>query len=246
MFADPLTVQEAKLICDDFDCAIRILKSYRMMLNFYGLELVDENTGEVRRHPLIWRNRFRNLLNRSHNNLRIDRILQSLGQLGFARYKTPLVELLKNEVYNTKELISCRYSFENYWKKTLHKDIHKHPNGTKEPQLIDYRESIFFYHMNNNTSEWKRYKKEWEEFFQQQLQTRAISDQQEINEFQTYTNEKRMCEILHIKNTIGKTKNENRTTREDCHNTALKSQCVNNKNTVQIQQNVAKDPRRRR
>lgn len=43
-----------------------------MMLNFYGLRLVDETTGEIERCPHIWQNRYKNLIEHSHNFLRIS------------------------------------------------------------------------------------------------------------------------------------------------------------------------------
>ena len=38
----------------------RIKRSYRMMLGFYGMELVSEETGELRRAP-NWEDRYQNL-----------------------------------------------------------------------------------------------------------------------------------------------------------------------------------------
>ncbi len=37
-----------------------LLESYKLMLDFYGIHLVDEKTGEVKR-ALNWRDRFNNL-----------------------------------------------------------------------------------------------------------------------------------------------------------------------------------------
>ena len=38
----------------------RVVKSYRMMLDFYGMELVDEKTGEIERAE-NWKERFNHL-----------------------------------------------------------------------------------------------------------------------------------------------------------------------------------------
>jgi hypothetical protein len=97
----PLSKAEAKLIREDLDCAQRVLTSYKvishiacclhclptdwhlqLMLNFYGLKLVDEQTGEVARDEKNWKDRYQNLNTSSHNNLRISRIIASLGHLG--------------------------------------------------------------------------------------------------------------------------------------------------------------------
>ena len=38
----------------------RVLKSYTLMLDFYGMELADEKTGQIKRSE-GWRPRFHNL-----------------------------------------------------------------------------------------------------------------------------------------------------------------------------------------
>lgn len=38
----------------------RLLTSYKLMLDFYGIKLVDEETGDVER-ALNWEERFKNL-----------------------------------------------------------------------------------------------------------------------------------------------------------------------------------------
>ncbi len=51
------------------------------MLNFYGLRLVSEVTGEVARWPGIWRDRYDNLNWSGHNNLRISTVSSLSGGL---------------------------------------------------------------------------------------------------------------------------------------------------------------------
>ena len=48
------------------------------MLNFYGLRLVDEATGELERTD-EWQDRFLNLNICTHNNLRISAYLHETG-----------------------------------------------------------------------------------------------------------------------------------------------------------------------
>ena len=48
------------MIKNDTHAKERLLKSYKMMLGFYGLELVDDKTGEVKRAS-NWQERFDNL-----------------------------------------------------------------------------------------------------------------------------------------------------------------------------------------
>lgn len=100
------------------------------MLDFYGLQLLNEQTGEVGRAP-NYEERYQNLANHYHNNLRISnietfcfctliefwiiaRILLSLGELGFRRYKKPLVDFLSSEIQNGL-LQSCKDSLNAFW-----------------------------------------------------------------------------------------------------------------------------------
>ena len=62
-----------------------------MMLNFYGIILVDEKTGELARNDENYLDRYANLMRNTHNHNRIRRIIRSLGQMGFQRYRKPLV-----------------------------------------------------------------------------------------------------------------------------------------------------------
>ncbi|TSY83934.1 Opioid growth factor receptor [Bagarius yarrelli] len=81
---------------DDQKIKERMLVSYKLMLDFYGIKLVDDETGEVARAE-NWSERFENLNRNSHNNLRITRILKCLGLLGFERYQAPLVRFFLEE-----------------------------------------------------------------------------------------------------------------------------------------------------
>ena len=95
--AEALTKEGAAMIRADAECCRRVLRSYRLMLRFYGFVLADETTGriELDANP---KERLDNLNESAHNWQRISRILTSLGQLGFARYKKPLLERLETEV----------------------------------------------------------------------------------------------------------------------------------------------------
>eukprot|EP00940_MAST-03C_sp_MAST-3C-sp2_P003045 g3045.t1 len=95
--AQPLQVHEAKNMRADPKVQVRLIRSYRMMLRFYGLELVDcadiPASGDVRRGK-NFADRFANMVAHSHNNLRITRILKCLGELGLEHFKFPLCRLL--------------------------------------------------------------------------------------------------------------------------------------------------------
>ncbi|XP_036839309.1 opioid growth factor receptor-like isoform X2 [Oncorhynchus mykiss] len=106
--AKELTKKEIEAFLEDGTAKQRLVASYKLMLDFYGIELSNDITGEVKRAN-NWRERFDNLETNTHNNLRITRILKCLGTLGFPHYQAPLVRffleqtLVKDKLYNVKE-----------------------------------------------------------------------------------------------------------------------------------------------
>eukprot|EP01107_Rhizomastix_libera_P002041 TRINITY_DN13586_c0_g1_i1.p1 TRINITY_DN13586_c0_g1~~TRINITY_DN13586_c0_g1_i1.p1 ORF type:complete len:209 (+),score=79.48 TRINITY_DN13586_c0_g1_i1:140-766(+) len=115
-----------------------------MMLDFYGLELKDERTGEVGRNPneKLVKERLSNLRQCTHNFLRINRILTSLGQLGFERYRQPLLNWLYDEIFVFKSIPNAASSYNNFWRKTVIYDAN-HQSKTKETEN-DRTPSVFF------------------------------------------------------------------------------------------------------
>jgi len=99
----------------------RILKSYELMLDFYGMVLVDRKTGQIARSS-NYKERYYNLNTSGHNYLRITRILKCLGEMGFEHLKLPFLEFLVQEVYVNKELRNVKSSLGNYWSGTLRDD----------------------------------------------------------------------------------------------------------------------------
>lgn len=112
--ASTLTKEEIQQFCQNDAAKKNLLKSYKLMLDFYGIELCDEETGDVRRAP-NWRERFNNLNNRTHNSLRITRILKCLATLGFQHYQTPLVRFFLEETVEKGELPNVKDSVLNYF-----------------------------------------------------------------------------------------------------------------------------------
>uniref|UniRef100_A0A673AFK0 Opioid growth factor receptor-like protein 1 n=1 Tax=Sphaeramia orbicularis TaxID=375764 RepID=A0A673AFK0_9TELE len=100
--------------CQNTTAKENLLKSYKLMLDFYGIELCDEETGEVRRSS-NWRDRFDNLNNHTHNNLRITRILKCLATLGYPQYQEPLVHFYLEETLVKGELANVKDSVLNYF-----------------------------------------------------------------------------------------------------------------------------------
>ncbi|XP_065194172.1 opioid growth factor receptor-like [Sycon ciliatum] len=113
--AQALQKAEAQAIMSNPASRARFMKSYKMMLGFYGMRLVDESTGKVQR-AANWSSRYSNLTARTHNNLRITRIIQCMGEMpGMAYLQVPFLEHLIHEIVQTKALRSLLSSCKNYW-----------------------------------------------------------------------------------------------------------------------------------
>lgn len=89
--SQPLQLHELETMKGNSDICTRMLTSYRLMLDFYGMELVDEKTGELSRRDGDWQARYHNLATSSHNNLRISRILKCLGEMELGKYPAAFV-----------------------------------------------------------------------------------------------------------------------------------------------------------
>ncbi|XP_076023228.1 opioid growth factor receptor [Genypterus blacodes] len=112
--ASELTKKEIEAFKKSEDAKRRLVESYELMLGFYGMQLVNKETGEVKRAE-NWKERFGNLERNMHNNLRITRILKSLGELGFEHYQGPLVQFFLEETLVKKTLSSVKRSVLDYF-----------------------------------------------------------------------------------------------------------------------------------
>nr|XP_046240593.1 opioid growth factor receptor-like isoform X2 [Scatophagus argus] len=112
--ATPLTKEEIKCFLENSTAKKNLLKSYDIMLDFYGIKLCNKETGEVKRAS-NWIERFHNLNTHTHNNLRITRILKCLGTLGYAHYQAPLVRFFLEETLVNGELPNVKDSVLNYF-----------------------------------------------------------------------------------------------------------------------------------
>ncbi|BFZ16269.1 hypothetical protein BsWGS_19308 [Bradybaena similaris] len=108
--AQPLQQHEAEAIKADFQAKNRVLMSYKLMLDFYGMELKDDITGQLKRSK-NWRKRYDNLKRSAHNYLRITRILKCLGELGYENLKKGLLEFVLEEALIHQTLDSTWTSY---------------------------------------------------------------------------------------------------------------------------------------
>jgi len=119
--AQRLHLHEMKTIKGDTKCCERLITSYELMLDFYGMVLLNRETGELGRNPKNWKDRYHNLNTSFHNYLRITRILKCLGELGYEHYKMPFLIHLCKEFEDGKlgrALDSCK----TYWAPILRDD----------------------------------------------------------------------------------------------------------------------------
>lgn len=121
--AQVLQLHEIEAIKKDPDAFKRVRRSYEMMLDFYGMKLVNEE-GKIERAE-NWEERYRNLNRSSHNYLRITRILKCLGELGYEGMKFHFVNFVLDEIFNGELLNTCQ-SCIDYWLQTLRDDPEHH------------------------------------------------------------------------------------------------------------------------
>uniref|UniRef100_A0A8C5PHW8 RNase H type-1 domain-containing protein n=1 Tax=Leptobrachium leishanense TaxID=445787 RepID=A0A8C5PHW8_9ANUR len=114
-YSTPLNPQETRLMINTSEVQQRLRRAYKMMLKFFGVKLMggceeDTKVTEVEQAE-NFASRFDSLTTNSHNNLRITRILRSLGELGAEEYQAPLVRfflketLIKNKLPRMKKSV---------------------------------------------------------------------------------------------------------------------------------------------
>uniref|UniRef100_A0A3B4GRM3 Opioid growth factor receptor (OGFr) conserved domain-containing protein n=1 Tax=Pundamilia nyererei TaxID=303518 RepID=A0A3B4GRM3_9CICH len=112
--ASTLTTEEITDFLNHSIAKKNLLKSYKLMLDFYGIVLCDEKTGKVKKAE-HWEERFDNLNSHTHNSLRITRILKCLGNLGYRHYQAPLVRFFLEETLVNGQLPNIRDSVLSYF-----------------------------------------------------------------------------------------------------------------------------------
>ncbi|XP_078595126.1 uncharacterized protein LOC144872638 [Branchiostoma floridae x Branchiostoma japonicum] len=113
-----LQEHEIKLIMENREAHARILKSYELMLDFYGMKLKNKMTGEIVRSD-NWEERLSHLNNSYHNYLRITRMLKCLGEFGYEHLKAPFIHFVLQEALVEKTLSNTIESCLDYWLHTI-------------------------------------------------------------------------------------------------------------------------------
>ncbi|XP_025300393.3 opioid growth factor receptor-like protein 1 isoform X2 [Canis lupus dingo] len=116
-YAKELTTYEIEEFKKTKEAIKRFLLAYKMMLEFFGIKLVDK-TGNVAR-AVNWQERFQHLNESQHNYLRITRILKSLGELGYESFKSPLVKFILHEALVENTIPNIKQSALEYFVYTI-------------------------------------------------------------------------------------------------------------------------------
>jgi hypothetical protein len=142
--AQPLQLHEIDKMKANPTVIERIITSYKLMLDFYGMKLLSAETGLIIRSD-NYQSRYRNLLGvysnslhtssidpviirseRSHNYLRITRILKCLSELGLEHLNVGFLLHVLNEQSETKGLSgtklnsrTIRSSMDRWWANCL-------------------------------------------------------------------------------------------------------------------------------
>ncbi|KAH9949872.1 opioid growth factor receptor conserved region-domain-containing protein [Amylocystis lapponica] len=118
--SQPLQRHEIAAMKADAAVTERVIRSYTLMLDFYGMHLQSHDTGLLVRSP-NYAERYRNLVHSSHNYLRISRILKCLSELGLERLSAGFLLHVLNEQSEHGELnaaVLCN-SMERWWANCL-------------------------------------------------------------------------------------------------------------------------------
>ncbi|XP_065547549.1 opioid growth factor receptor isoform X2 [Lathamus discolor] len=113
-YAKPLTCREIQAFKKSKEVMQRFIRAYQLMLGFYGIVLINEETGELKRAE-NWAERFQNLNRFGHNNLRITRILKCLGEMGYEHYQVHLVKFFLTETLVKETLPNVKRSALDYF-----------------------------------------------------------------------------------------------------------------------------------
>ena len=103
------------------------LASFEMMLQFYGMRIVDRAAGTVGRvaDAALCTERYANLNLKAHNYRRITRICKYLGEIGLDALQHGWLRFMVQDVFGRNQLPAVRKSLEEWWVPTLKDDAQR-------------------------------------------------------------------------------------------------------------------------
>jgi hypothetical protein len=175
--AQPLQRHEIQAMVADEAIIARILESYRLMLDFYGMQLESPETGRLSRSEPehICRERYRNLVRKlysessyqggltkyqgaSHNNLRISRILKSLSEFGLEHLNAGFLLHVLNEQseHNKLNTAVITRSMDQWWANCIRNDEERTWIGSLIKKVRTDEEFVFKREMYEQALERRR------------------------------------------------------------------------------------------
>ncbi|KAM6494234.1 Opioid growth factor receptor (OGFr) conserved region domain containing protein [Amanita muscaria] len=117
--SQPLQKHEVAVLTADPTLRRRVLRSYKLMLDFYGMQLISPETGLIGRvaAPRNYSTRYHNLIRSPHNYLRISRILKCLAELGLEWLNAGFLLHVLSEQSESNELNTAGiiHSMDHWW-----------------------------------------------------------------------------------------------------------------------------------
>ncbi|TFK74812.1 hypothetical protein BDN72DRAFT_759034 [Pluteus cervinus] len=139
--SQPLQPQEIAAMKADPAILGRIVKSYQLMLDFYGMQLVSPDSGLVARvqPPQKCASRYLNLVRSSHNYLRISRILKCLSEMGLEHLNSGFLLHVLSEQSESNELNTqgIRSSMGRWWANCIRNQDEREWVGATITQVRD-------------------------------------------------------------------------------------------------------------
>jgi hypothetical protein len=175
----PLTEFETQVIRNDKRSSIRVVKSYKLMLNFFGMKLEDDISGKVAREEGLWQGRYCQMNTVTATTNKISRMLKSLYQLGFERYQKKFVEFIGEEMEEHGLLGNLKDFYHKTWKAYI------------KSSNITTAESIFFQCAEAGDESYNSYQQSEQQFFQtndQRLKELYLAQQEKVDLNKLYSN----------------------------------------------------------
>ncbi|CAF0766770.1 unnamed protein product [Brachionus calyciflorus] len=122
--SQPLQLHELDKLKSDSESVEKLLKSFELMLDFYGMELNKKPVGFKRSEN--YKKRYQNLIRNRHNFLRISRILKCLADFDLEEYQIEWIKFLIEESFVNQELSDLDRSITQFYVHTIKNDEKRH------------------------------------------------------------------------------------------------------------------------
>lgn len=142
--AQPLRSHEIPSMAASPEITRRILASYSMILDFYGMNIQNWETGLLQRSA-HYHTRYRHLCRSHHNYLRISRILKCLSELGLEKLNAGFLLHVLNEQseHNNLNTPGLCNSMDHWWINCIRNDQERR---WLNAQLVKVRNGTLVFH----------------------------------------------------------------------------------------------------